>query len=136
MRALCLLGILACLSACNSGSSGTAATPEQAKAYIRHLALSQVEMKASESFGGQQLVEITGQIANNGDRSLRKVELSCIFYDPYGQVVLRETVPLVRPDRGGLKPGETKPFRLPFDNIPNTWNQALPSMVMAGVVFD
>lgn len=127
---------VACFSACNSASVGTAASPEEAKAYIRELALGAVEMKAAESFGGQQLVEITGQIRNNGPRPLKKVDLTCIFYDPYNQVIFRETVPIVRPDKGGLKPNQTKPFRLPFDTIPKSWNQTLPQMVMAGVVFE
>ncbi len=127
---------LVCLSACNPSSAGTAASPEEAKSYIRELALGTVEMKAAESFGGQQLVEITGVIRNNGPRPLKKVDLTCIFYDPYNQVILRETVPIVRPDKGGLKSNETKPFRLPFDTIPRSWNQTLPQMVMAGVVFE
>jgi len=93
-------------------------------------------MKAAESFGGQQLVEIIGNVKNNGTRALKKVELNCVFYDPYNQVVLRETVPIVRADKGGLKAGETKPFRLPFDTLPKSWNQAMPQMVMAGLVFE
>ncbi len=136
MRVAYLIFVLVALTGCSGDSAGTAASPEEAKAYIQSLGLGEVEMNAAESFGGQQLVEITGKVTNRGDRSLRKVDLNCVFYDPYGQVVLRETVPIVRSDRGGLKPGETKPFRLPFDNIPSSWNQSMPSMVMAGVVFD
>ncbi len=128
--------ILAALWGCSTGNSGTAASPEEAKAYIRNLGLGEVQMQATESFGGQQLVEIIGNVTNNGSRPLRQVELSCVFYDPYNQVILRETVPIVRADRGGLKPGETKPFRLPFDTIPQSWNQSMPGMVMAGVVFE
>jgi hypothetical protein len=98
--------------------------------------MSGVEMTAAESFGGQQLIEIIGNIQNQGNRPLLRVDLTCVFRDPYGQVVLRETVPIVRADRGGLKPGETKPFRLPFDQVPKTWDQAMPNLVMAGVVFE
>ena len=36
---------------------------------------------------------------------------------------------------GGLKPGETKSFRLPFDDLPASWNQAMPQLVIAGVKF-
>ncbi len=93
-------------------------------------------MKAAESFGGQQLVEITGKITNRGEKPLRRVDLICIFHDPYQQVVLRETVSIVRPDRGGLKAHETKDFRLPFDQIPKSWSQAMPQMVIGRVVFE
>jgi hypothetical protein len=36
---------------------------------------------------------------------------------------------------GGLKPAETKAFRLPFDNIPQGWNNQMPQLVIAGIVF-
>lgn len=100
------------------------------------LALTDFNIEAKESFGGQQLVELTGNITNNGDRAIQQVELNCVFTDPYGQPVLREKVAIVRKDRGGLKPGETKPYRLAFDTIPSTWNEAPPHMVMAGVIFE
>ncbi len=128
--------VLAVFSGCTPNRAGTQASPEEAKLYIRNLGLSGVDMKAAESFGGQQLVEITGQITNKGDRALNNVELICIFHDPYNQVIFRDTVAIVRADRGGLKPGESKPFRLPFDAIPKTWNQTLPQMVIGGVLFE
>lgn len=136
MRLLVVFLSLLALAGCTKPGAGTAASPEEAKAYVKNLGLAEVAMQAAESFGGQQLVEITGKITNNGDRNLQKVELTCIFYDPYNQVILREVVPIVRPDRGGLKKGETKLFRLPFDTIPTNWNQVQPSMVIAGVVFE
>ena len=81
------------------------------------------------------MVEITGKITNKGERVLRLVEINCVFYDPYGQVVLRERVPLVSRQMGQLSPGEIKTFRLAFDNIPESWNQAMPQMVIANIVF-
>ncbi len=130
---LFFLGLAGCQRPVDGGTSATAA---EAKEYLKSLELSEFEMKGAESFGGQQLVEITGKISNQGARALRQVELRCIFTDPYGQEVFRDKVLIVRPDRGGLKPGETKPYRLAFDTVPKTWNQAPPHMVMAGVVFE
>jgi hypothetical protein len=110
-------------------------TPE-GKAYVRNLKLSGVEMKAAEAYMKQMLVEIVGKITNTGDRRLKSVELNCVFYDPNGQVVLRDRVAIVRERTGGLNPGETKDFRLPFDTIPETWNQTMPQMVIAQVAFE
>ena len=111
-------------------------TPE-AKAYVRNLGLAEVEMQAKENALGGTLVEITGKITNNGAQTLRAVDLNCIFYDPYGQAVLRERVPIVRFKGGpGVQPGETRSFRLPFDSIPAGWNQALPQLVIAGIDFE
>jgi hypothetical protein len=111
-----------------------ALTPE-AKAYTRNLQLSDVEMKASENYFQQTVVEIDGKIANAGTRPLDTVEIYCIFHDAYGQLVLRRRVPIVGGRVGGLKPGETKSFRLPFDDLPQSWNQAMPQLVIAGVKF-
>jgi hypothetical protein len=109
-------------------------TPE-AKAYVRNLQLSDVDIKANKSYLNQMVVEINGRIANAGDRPLDTVEIYCVFYDSYNQMVLKSRVPIVSPRMGGLKPGETKSFRLPFDEIPDSWNQAMPQLVIAGVKF-
>jgi len=106
-----------------------------ARAYVRSLKLSEVDMQAHESYMKQQVVEITGKIANTGDRVLDQVVLNCVFRDAYGQVVLRERVPIVSKKMGGLAPNEVKPFRMPFDNIPEGWNQALPDLVIAEIDF-
>jgi hypothetical protein len=106
-------------------------TPE-AKLYTRNLQLSDVELKAKENYFQQAVVEIDGKIANTGPRPLETVEIYCVFRDPYGQLVLRRRLSIVN---GGLKPGETKSFRLPFDDLPQSWNQSMPQLVIAGVKF-
>jgi hypothetical protein len=107
----------------------------EARAYARNLKLTNVEMKAHESYLKQSVVEIVGNIQNVGDRIVKTVEISCVFYDAYGQVVLRERVPIVSPKIGAVAPEQIKPFRLPFDNVPESWNQVMPQLVMAGIEF-
>jgi hypothetical protein len=107
----------------------------EAKQYVHHLQLSGVEMKASESYMKQRVVEITGDVTNNGPRAVNVVEINCVFYDPYGQLVLRERVTVVGRRTGPLAPGDKKTFRLAFDNIPESWNQQLPALVIAQIVF-
>ena len=107
----------------------------EAKAYVHNLRLQDVDMQKHESYLKQAVVEITGKIGNNGDRNLHVIEINCVFYDPYGQVVLRERVPIVSEKIGGLAPGEIKNFRLAFDSIPDSWNQALPQLVIAQITF-
>ncbi|MGD0500434.1 MAG: FxLYD domain-containing protein [Bryobacteraceae bacterium] len=106
-----------------------------ARAYVRNLKLSGVDMQAHESYLHQSIVEITGSIGNTGDRVLKTVEINLVFYDPYGQVVLRDRRAIVDRKMGGLAPGESKPFRLAFDEIPEDWNQALPQLVIAAIDF-
>ena len=113
---------------------GPVLTPE-AKAYTRQLTLNEVSMKATENAIHQAVVEIEGNITNTGNRHLRSVLLSCIFYEAYGQIILKERVEIVRARSGGIKPGETKSFRLPFDNLPGSWNQRMPQLVIAEIIF-
>jgi hypothetical protein len=108
----------------------------EAKAYVKFLRMSETEMKATDSAMAKALVEIVGKISNAGDRKLKLVELNCIFYDAYNQVVLRERVAIVRQKTGGLAPNETKPFRMPFDSIPDSWNQRMPQLVIAQIQFE
>ena len=111
---------------------------EEALAYVhdKKLQLSEVEMEAKESYLKQSVVAITGKIGNAGERTLKTVELNCVFYDPYGQLVLRQRVAIVTSRIGSLAPGDTRPFRLSFDNIPESWNRVMPQLVIAGITFE
>lgn len=102
-----------------------------AKAYVRNLQLSGVTMKATSSYVGQTVTEIEGKIANVGNRIVQHADVYCVFYNSYGEVILRERVPIVT----GLKPGETRTFRLPFDDIPGGWNNQMPQLVIARIEF-
>ena len=106
-------------------------TPE-AKAYVRQLQLSEVSLKATDSYAQQTITEIEGKIANKGNRTVKEAELYCIFYNVYGEVVIRERVAIVK---SVLKPGESRPFRLPFDDIPDGWNNQMPQLVIAHIEF-
>jgi hypothetical protein len=107
----------------------------EATAYLSHLSLSDVSMQASENFMKQQVIEVRGKITDNGPRALETVEVYCLFYGPDGREIHRERVPIVNSKGAPLKPGETRAFRLPFDAVPDGWNQALPKMVIAQITF-
>jgi len=110
----------------------TAPLSSDAKAYVRNLQLTDVTMKATESYVKQTVTEIEGKITNTGNRTVSQAELYCVFYNSYGEVILREKAPIVRT---ALKPGEMRPFRLPFDDIPASWNNQMPQLVIARIGF-
>lgn len=112
------------------------ATPE-AKAYVSHLELSGVKMLASENFMQQQVVEIQGTIMNHGPRTLTAVDVYCLFAGPDGREVHRERAPILggSNSRTPLAPNAARPFRLPFDSLPDGWNQAMPKLVIARIQF-
>lgn len=109
---------------------------EDAKAYRTNLALSDVGMQAKLDYFGQKVLEINGTIGNNGPRGLGIVEVTCVFRDRGGKILSRQRSAIVSIKMGGLKPAETKPFRLPFDAVPEGWNNQMPDLVIAAIVFE
>ena len=109
---------------------------QRAKDYLPYLALSDVHMQAAESYVNQRVVEILGNITNKGGRTVRVVEVTCRFLNYSNQEIDRERVFVVSGQSGPLKPGEIKPFRLAFDQVPNTWNQQMPDLFIAQIQFE
>jgi hypothetical protein len=108
---------------------------EEAKQYLDNLALSNVHMQAAESMVNQRVVEILGNITNKGGRTVKLAEVTCVFRDYYGKELKRERVAIVGQTTGPLAPGVSKPFRLAFDDLADSWNQALPKLVIAQIQF-
>ena len=107
----------------------------EARAYLPMLDLGEVEMTAHDNALGQTLVEITGQISNLGDRHVRSIRINCVFFDIQGMEFHRVLSTIVRSSRS-LAPSAQQSFRLPFDDIPEGWNQVMPNLYIAEIVFD
>jgi hypothetical protein len=111
----------------------------EAKTYLPNLDIENVRMQAAESMVNQRVVEILGEIGNRGNRVVKLAEVTCVFKDYSGTEVKRERVAIiggaVLGAKGDLAPGATKHFRLAFDDVPDSWNQALPSLFIAQIQF-
>lgn len=130
---LLALGAIYLARPAKTPEAGAAST--EATAYLPNLILSDVSMQASENFMKQQVIEVTGTIVDYGPRSLRSIEVYCIFYGINGQEIHRERLPIVSSKLAPLRPGEKRAFRLPFDALPDGWNQSIPKMVIAQITF-
>jgi len=131
---LALLGGVVYLNRPVAKSPESGASSE-AKAYLHNLELTDVTMKATENFMKQRVVEVEGNIANKGPRTLESIDVYCLFYGVDGREVYRERVPIVAAKGPDLKPGAARAFRLPFDTLPDSWNQVVPKMVIARMTF-
>jgi hypothetical protein len=110
-------------------------TPE-ARQYLPSLALENVHMQAAESYANQRVIEILGDIGNHGNRVVKQALVTCLFYDWGGKMIARENAYIVGGGAGALAPGGKKAFRLAFDTIPDTWTQALPTLVIREITFE
>lgn len=109
---------------------------EEAKGYLDSLALSEVHVQAAESYVQGQLVEILGNIGNNGAKAIKLIEVVCVFRDVYGNEAKRERAFIAGGRTGSLPAGKTKPFRMAFEGLPASWNQGIPNLVIAQIVFE
>lgn len=116
-------------------ASGGPPASAEARAYVGNLALSDVTMQSSENFMKQRVVEIQGNITNNGPRPLDSVDVYCLFSGIDGREIYRERAPIVRAEGKPLNPHEMRSFRLPFDTLPDGWNQSMPKLVIAQITF-
>jgi hypothetical protein len=110
-------------------------TPE-AKQYLQYLKLSDVEMTAADAEVKISITTIKGKIKNIGTRNVSTILVTCVFHDVYKQVIKREVVSLAGPKTGPLPPEAIKSFEVNFDDIPETWNQTLPDLVIAEIKFN
>jgi hypothetical protein len=113
------------------------AASQEAKAYLTNLGLSDVNMQASENLVNQKVVEVLGNISNSGPREVKSIDVYCLFYGLDGHELHRERLRIVggAATAGALRPGATKSFRMPFDTLPDGWNQEMPKMVIAQITF-
>ncbi|MGH9805118.1 MAG: hypothetical protein ACRD4D_08085 [Candidatus Acidiferrales bacterium] len=91
-------------------------------AYARAIGFDQLELSRWQNFLGQSVIYLDGRVTNGGNRSLRALELTIEFLDPYNQVVLRESFRPIGaprpspadPRSAPLAPGESRAFRAAF----------------------
>ena len=129
-----VLAIIASRHRTHSSHIETPLTAEQ-KDYLANIAVSEVKMSAAENFLGQTVIYMDGQVANNGSRSVKEIEVQLEFVDILGQIVLRDRAKPLSPPAPPLKPGENRAFQLFFDHMSTQWNQAPPRVTIRSVQF-
>lgn len=107
----------------------------EARQYLPTLGIENVRMQASESYANQRVIEVLGDIKNNGNRTIKQALVTCRFRDWGGQIVAQENDYMVGGTAGSLAPGGTKPFRLAFDTIPDSWSQERPTCIFREIKF-
>lgn len=112
----------------------------QANPYAANLQLGDLKLSTAQNFVGARVIYVDGRVTNAGKMTVSHATVQAEFRDDMNQVVLREQVPLMvtaeRPGysdavdlgRAPLKPGETRNFRLTFEGVPGSWNQAYPDL--------
>jgi Protein of unknown function (DUF2393) len=113
--------------------------------YAANLKFSDMKTSAAQNFVGATVSYIDGVVTNAGDQTVIHAVVQVTFKDDMGQTAQREELPIRVLRTGGpydeavdlnlspLMPGESKPFRLTFENISAQWNHAYPELVITQV---
>jgi hypothetical protein len=125
----------------NPGGAGLA-PPDP---YAKHLTLSNIKMSESGTLSGAKQIYIDGSVANNGNKTLTGITVQVAFHDVTGQIGQKNTMPMVlirtrEPSvdtvpisAAPIAPGQTKEFRLIFDQVTDSWNQQYPDIRVIGI---
>src|SRR5277367_421021 len=119
--------------------------PAEPSPYTTNLKFSDLKASAAQNFAGATVSYLDGQITNTGNQTVIHAVVQVTFKDDMGQTAQREELPIHVLRTGGpydeavdltispLAPGESKPFRLIFENISAQWNHAYPDLQISEV---
>jgi hypothetical protein len=120
--------------------------PTPPPAYAANLKFSDIKTSAAQNFVGATVSYIDGAITNTGDQTVIHAVVQITFKDDMGQTAQREELPIRVLRIGGpydeavdlnlspLAPGQSKPFRLTFENISAQWNHTYPDLQITQVI--
>jgi len=114
-------------------------------AYAANLKFSDLQTSAAQNFVGATVSYLDGTITNTGDKTVIHAVVQITFKDDLGQTAQREEIPIRVLRTGGpydeavdlnvspLASGQSKQFRLTFENISAQWNHAYPDLQITQV---
>jgi Protein of unknown function (DUF2393) len=114
-------------------------------AYAANLKFSDLQTSAAQNFVGATVSYLDGTVTNTGDKTVIHAVVQITFKDDMGQTAQREETAIRVLHTGGpydepvdlnvspLAPGQSKQFRLTFENISAQWNHAYPDLQITQV---
>jgi Protein of unknown function (DUF2393) len=119
--------------------------PVPPPAYAANLKFSDLQTSAAQNFVGATVSYLDGTVTNTGDKTVIHAVVQITFKDDMGQTAQREETAIRVLHTGGpydeavdlnvspLAPGQSKHFRLTFENISAQWNHAYPDLQITQV---
>ena len=137
-RFMVVLGSILLWAAAGCGdSSRPQADPESAareEAYRGQVTLSGLGLAKGENFLGDEVIYVKGSLTNDGEATIRRVELTFLFKDSLDQVVLKEArTALEYRGKRGIAPQQAAEFQVAFENLPRDWNYVVPEIQVSGI---
>jgi len=104
------------------------------QAYASNIQISDIRMARATNLLRQEFTYVGGTITNSGTRPIRALSVVIEFYDPFNQVVLRDTKQLIGMRDALLGAGQHRDFEVVLERVPAQWNQHVPTFRVTGLV--
>jgi hypothetical protein len=83
----------------------------------------------------QEFTYVNGTMSNDGDQTIRAMEVTVEFRDDLKQVILRDSQFVIAPHGDPpLNAGLSREFQLTLEHVPAEWNQEYPSLRVTGLL--
>ena len=106
------------------------------QAYAGHVHFLNLRLSQATNYLNQEFTYVNGEIANDGAQTIRALEITLEFHDPFGQVILRENQRLIAPDAKPLYGGLHRQFQVTLEHIPVEWNHQFPNIRVTGLILE
>jgi hypothetical protein len=107
------------------------------QAYEGRIHFQDLQLSHSTNLLNQEFTYVAGTISNDGTRTVRALEVTIEFHDPFNQVILRETEKLVQLADQALRGSEQRRFQITIEQgIPSEWNRQYPSFRVTGLTLE
>jgi hypothetical protein len=105
------------------------------QAYAERIHFNDLHMSRSTNMIKQEFTYLTGTMSNDGDRTLRAMEVTVEFRDALNQIILRDSEFVIAPNGDPpLNAGLSREFQVTLEHVPAEWNQEYPSLRVTGLL--
>ena len=104
------------------------------QAYSARIHFQNIHLLHANNFLNQEFTYVAGTLSNDGTQDILVLQVEVTFYDPFQQVILRDTEPLIGSASGPLPAGISTDFQITLDQaLPATWNHENPAIRVTGL---
>jgi len=106
------------------------------QAYAEHIHFANIQMARAKNMLDQEFTYLGGTISNEGTQTIKAMDVTIEFRDPFNQVILRDTERLIGAATNPLGPSQPRDFQVTLEHIPEQWNQQYPSIRVTGLILE
>lgn len=106
------------------------------KTYAEHIHFLDLRMSRATNYLNQEFTFLYGVLSNDGNRTIREIEVTVEFRDGLNQIVLRDTQRLLGPRVPPLGGGFRRDLELSFEHVPDDWNRRYPTIRVTGLALE